>query len=81
MVVTHNCRTASARRAVRVDQSLGVNLEMGGGRRMDIGRSTRLSDPRALAQQQPADLKRVRGGGVGAHGGEHQGANLQIRSP
>lgn len=59
-----------ARGAVRVDQSLRVDLEMGGRRSVDIGGGPSVGDPPALAQQNAASLVRVRVGGMGAHGGK-----------
>ena len=54
-------RSARSRSAVRVDQCLGVDLEMRGGLRMDVGAGTDLDDPTAGAQQKPARLVRMRG--------------------
>ena len=49
-----------SRSAVCVDQCLGVDLEMSGGLRMDVGAGTDIDDPTAGAQQKPARLVRMR---------------------
>jgi hypothetical protein len=52
---------------VGIDQSLGIDLEMGGGRMVDVAGRARLDDLRARAKQQPASLMWVRSGGGGPH--------------
>ena len=48
MVVTQDLRSAIARLAMRVDQSLRINLEMGFGVWMDIRSRNRTNDPHSL---------------------------------
>ncbi len=64
MIVTQHLRTAAARRAVRVDQRPRIDLETARGIRVNIGAGAQRNDPFALPEQQPARLKRIRGGGL-----------------
>ena len=70
MEISRNIRPARTGGAVRVDQGLRINLEMGVRRGMDVGSLERFYDPPACPQQDAASFQRVRAKRGSAHGGE-----------
>src|SRR3546814_11285730 len=67
VVITQHLRSTPARGAVRIDQRLGIDLEMRFGPGMDIARGQRMRDPPRLAQQQTAGLAGESGARFGQH--------------
>ena len=53
MVITNNLRPTRARRTMRIDQCLRIDLEMGFRRWVDVGGGTDFGDPLIPTQQQP----------------------------
>ena len=61
VIITQHLRPAISRCAMRIDQSLWVDLEMCLGRWMDIASGNCLCDASAFAQQDTAAFLRVGG--------------------
>src|SRR3546814_10324449 len=77
VVITQHLRSTPARGAVRIDQRLGIDLEMRFGPGMDIARGQRMRDPPRLAQQQTAGLAGESGARFGQHRSEEHTSELQ----
>lgn len=70
MEIARDLRPTGAGGAVRVDQSLRIDFEMGVRCGVDVGGLAGVGDASTLAQQEAARLTRMRCGSGGTHRGE-----------